>query len=98
MIGVPAPGEGIIIAEGYATAASLHEWSGFAAAVSFGKQNLLAVGEVMRLHYPHCELAVAADVDGGDIAPEAKAAAEFLNTYLMDPRDYGSDKALHGLQ
>ena len=38
----------------------------------------------MRLHYPHCELAVAADVDGGDIAPEAKAAAEFLNTYLSD--------------
>ncbi|MGE3907141.1 MAG: DUF3987 domain-containing protein [Reyranellaceae bacterium] len=61
LIGVP--GETLCIAEGYATAASVHEATGHAVAVAFNAGNLLAVVESQRARHPVKRLIVCADDD-----------------------------------
>lgn len=53
----------VITAEGYATAATLHEATGHPVAVAFTATNLLAVAEQLRERYPDRELWIAGDND-----------------------------------
>lgn len=53
----------ILIVEGYATGASLHEITGCAVIVAFDCGNLLPVAEVLRAAYPESQLIVCADDD-----------------------------------
>lgn len=53
----------ILIAEGYATAASLFEATGFPVAVAFDSGNLAAVAEAMHHRYPRAKILIAADDD-----------------------------------
>jgi len=53
----------IIIAEGYATAASLHSATGIPAIVAFDASNLKAVAEEVRRVNPKADIAIAADDD-----------------------------------
>ena len=57
------PEEVLLIAEGYATAATLHEATGYTVAVAFDAGNLKAVGEVLRLNFPNIGLIFCADDD-----------------------------------
>lgn len=60
-IGKPA---GVLyVAEGYATAASIHEATGQAVAVAFDAGNLQPVAEALRSKYPGLDLVIAADDD-----------------------------------
>ncbi|ABM37954.1 DUF3987 domain-containing protein [Polaromonas naphthalenivorans] len=57
------PAGRLVIAEGYATAASIHEATGDAVAVAFNAGNLEAVALALRAKYPALVLIVAADDD-----------------------------------
>ena len=53
----------IIIAEGYATAASVYEATGYPTVVAFDAGNLRPVAEVLREKYPSAQIIIAADND-----------------------------------
>lgn len=53
----------ILVAEGYATAASLHEATGYPVAVAFDAGNLDKVARALRQHYPAALLALCGDDD-----------------------------------
>ncbi|AFC86366.1 toprim domain-containing protein [Frateuria aurantia] len=55
--------DGLLIAEGVATAKSLHASTGQAVAVAFSAGNLLAVALVMRDRYPDLPITICADND-----------------------------------
>ena len=64
-IGEIGPAGPIIIAEGYATAATLHELTGYPATVAFTASNLRPVAEALRERYPDREIIIAGDNDRG---------------------------------
>lgn len=53
----------ILVAEGYATAASLHEATGYPVAVAFDAGNLDKVARALRQHYPAALLVLCGDDD-----------------------------------
>src|SRR5690606_21686384 len=53
----------VLVAEGYATAASLYEATGFPIAVAFDAGNLLPVAEALRKRYKQARMLVCADDD-----------------------------------
>lgn len=53
----------VLVAEGYATAASLHMATGHPVAVAFDAGNLLPVAEALRKRYPQTKILIAADND-----------------------------------
>lgn len=81
LIGEPAGAAVLAVAEGYATAASVHEATGWPVAVAFDAGNLLAVGRALRELYPEAALVFAGDDDPtqpdnpGRTKAEAAAAA-----------------------
>lgn len=60
---IGAPVNILLIAEGYATAASLHAATGLPCAVAFNANNLLPVAEALRRRYPHVGIVMCADDD-----------------------------------
>lgn len=61
--GAPAGAAALLVAEGYATAASLHEATGLPVAVAFDTGNLLHVAKALRQQYPGAVLVVCGDDD-----------------------------------
>jgi phage/plasmid primase-like uncharacterized protein len=61
--GIGKPAGVLIVCEGFATGASLHECTGHAVAVAFNAGNLQAVAEALASKYPALRLIVAADDD-----------------------------------
>ena len=57
------PSGALIVCEGYATGASIHECTGHAVAVAFNAANLEAVALALRAKYPALKIIVAADDD-----------------------------------
>jgi putative DNA primase/helicase len=62
------PDAPLLIAEGYATAASLHEATGYVCAVAFDCGNLIHVAKALRTLYRHARIVVCADDDANDKA------------------------------
>lgn len=62
-LSIGRPSGRIVIAEGYATAATIHEDTGSAVAVAFNSGNLLPVAKALRSKYPCIDLVIAADDD-----------------------------------
>lgn len=60
---IGSPAWVVLIAEGYATAASLHMATGHPVAVAFDAGNLLPVAEALRKRYPQTKVLVCADND-----------------------------------
>lgn len=85
----PTPPVRILICEGYATGASLHEATGDAVIVAFDAGNLLPVAESIRSRFPDMEIILCADND--HLAAEnrglldATAAAHAVNGKLALP-------------
>lgn len=83
------PSGRIVIAEGFATAASLFEDSGSAVAVAFNSGNLLPVANAMRGKFPCADIYVAADDDhttpGNPGMTAATEAARAVGGLLMTP-------------
>lgn len=85
----------VLIAEGYATAATLHEEIGAACYVAFNAGNLLAVARTVRHLHPAGNIIVCADndawTDGNPGLTKAKAAAIDIGAKLLTPDFSGMD-------
>ena len=83
------PNGSVIVCEGYATGASIHEATGHAVAVAFNAGNLDAVAVALRAKYPTLKIIVAADddyqTDGNPGMTKATAAAQVVAGYLAVP-------------
>jgi putative DNA primase/helicase len=89
-IGKPSGNDGrLIVCEGYATGASIHEATGAAVAVAFNAGNLEAVAVALRAKYPAMQLVIAADDDhlteGNPGLTKAKAAALAVRALVAVP-------------
>lgn len=59
----PTEGETIVVAEGYATAASIHDATHWCVAVAFDAGNMVSVAEELRAMMPTANFVIAADND-----------------------------------
>ena len=93
--GINGPAGVLLICEGYATGASLHEATGRAVAVSFNACNLEAVALDLHTQYPDVKIVIAADDDyqtaGNPGMSKARAAAAAVGGYLAAP-DFGANR------
>ena len=89
------PADAIVVCEGYATGASIHEATGAAVAVSFNAGNLLPVARAIRAKYPGMALLVAADDDyrtpGNPGMDQARHAANAVQGTVAVP-EFGADR------
>lgn len=87
--------EVVCIAEGYATAATIREATGYAVAAAFNCGNLEAVARTVRERLPKAKLIVCADddatTDGNPGTTKATAAARAIGGLLAVP-DFGADR------
>ncbi len=87
LIGSPAKSLGI--AEGYATAASIHESTGLPMAIAFDAGNLLSVAQALRAKFPRVEIILCADNDentlGNPGLTKAREAAIAVGALLAVP-------------
>ena len=85
----------VIVCEGYATGASLHQCSGHAVAVAFNAGNLKAVAQALRQRLPEAKIIMAADDDvnteGNPGLTKAREAAQEVGGLLAVP-DFGKDR------
>ena len=92
---IGAPTDVLCIAEGFATAASIHEATGYAVAVAFFAGNLKAVSEALRKKFPALRLIVCADDDCGKEhnagVTKGREAAQAIGALLAVP-DFGKDR------
>ncbi len=100
LIGDPA--DTIIIVEGFATGASIHEATGHAAAVAFNCGNLKPAAQAIRAKYPDAQIVIAADDDrntaGNPGITKAREAAQAVNALLATPGQAGDFNDLHAAQ
>jgi putative DNA primase/helicase len=79
----------LIVCEGYATGASIHECTGHAVAVAFNAGNLEPVAVALRTKYPALKIIIAADDDhqtpGNPGMTKATAAAQAAGATLAVP-------------
>ncbi len=61
--GRPRPGAPLLVAEGYATGATLHEATGLPVAIAFNAGNLVAVAKAFRVADPSRPIVIAGDND-----------------------------------
>ena len=92
------PGATVCIAEGYATAASIHEAAGYACAVAFSAGNLQSVAKTIKTDFPTARLIVCADNDataGNPGLTAAKEAARATGAGLAVPPTFGDFNDMH---
>lgn len=90
LIGQPQEAGPLVICEGFATGASIHEATGYPVAVAFNAGNLEAVALALRAKHPEARLILAADddwrTDGNPGMDKAAAAARAVGGLLAVPR------------
>jgi len=88
-LGKRRDGAPVLLCEGFATAASLHEATGHLVVVAFNAGNLLPVAKAVREKLPDARLIIAADndyaTDGNPGLTKAKEAARAVNAALCWP-------------
>ena len=93
------PRDVLVVCEGFATGASIHEATGHAVAVAFNAGNLLPVAQALYNKYPALGIIIAADddwqTDGNPGITKATEAAQAVGGYLIKPQfgDSRPDKA-----
>lgn len=102
----------VCIAEGYATAATIHEATGYPVAVAFNVGNLTAVSDRMRAQFPDVHIVVCADDDyataGNPGLTKARDAVQSIGGRIAvpefgDPRpkgatDFNDMASVYGLE
>jgi phage/plasmid primase-like uncharacterized protein len=90
------PDDVLIVGEGYATCASIHESTGYPVVVAFNAGNLESVALALRAKYPHLKIIVASDDDfqtaGNPGLTKARAAALAVGGFLAVPEFFGHDR------
>jgi putative DNA primase/helicase len=82
----------ILIAEGFATAASLHEHTGLQVFVAFDAGNLINVAQVVRSNNRDAEIIIAGDNDESGVGQQkARAAALAVGGKYIFPATVGND-------
>ena len=96
---IGSPREIILLAEGYATAATLHEATGLPVAVAFDANNLLPVAQALHHQYRRAHILVCADDDyltdgnpGRSSASAAALAVSGSSVWPEFPSDRGGKK------
>ena len=88
--------EQVVVCEGFATGASIHEGTGYTVAVAFDAGNLLPVAEAFLVKLPNIKLIIAADDDwkreGNPGLTKAREAARKVGAYLAIPQ-FSSDRS-----
>lgn len=83
------PGDTILIAEGFATAATLHEATGYAVVIAFDAGNLEPVSKVIRDKFPAARIVICGDndqfTDGNPGVSAAQAAAKPIGATVAIP-------------
>jgi putative DNA primase/helicase len=91
--GLGKPAEVLVIAEGLATAASIHKATTHAVACAFNAGNLPAVAKVLRAKFPNVRIIIAADNDAGEQSnvgvEKAQEAARAVNGLVAVPEIEG---------
>lgn len=83
-------GKRLWIAEGYATALTVHHLTGETVMVALSSVNLLSLASLARHQYPACRIIIAADRDlNGDGQTKASAAAESCEGVVALPPVFG---------
>jgi len=93
----------LVIAEGYSTAASIHEATDLTVYVAFDAGNLSNVAQLLRKEFPAALMLFAADDDketqaqgkGNPGKDKAKAAAKLVNGFMVLP-DFGIEHDTEG--
>ena len=84
------PESPLVICEGYATGASIHEATGYAVVCAMNCGNLLAVSKALREKYPAREIIICADndqfTDGNPGVTKATEAAKTIHAKLAAPQ------------
>lgn len=84
------PTDTVLIAEGYATAATVHEATGHQVYVAFDCHNLIAVARIVRDRHPGQRITVCADNDrhtpGNPGVTKARAAALAVGGFVAVPK------------
>ncbi|WP_245616817.1 toprim domain-containing protein [Comamonas granuli] len=92
------PGHRLLLAEGFATAATVFMATGEATACAFNAGNLLPVARALRAKFPHVRIVVAADDDsqtpGNPGVTKATEAARAVGGFVAVPR---FDRGAHGV-
>jgi putative DNA primase/helicase len=87
--GIGKPEAVLIVCEGFATGASIHECTGHAVAIAFNAGNLETVAVALSSKYPTLKIIIAADDDhltpGNPGMTKAKAAVEAVGGVLAVP-------------
>ena len=97
--GLGKPQDTLVVCEGSATGASIHECTGHAVAVAFNAGNVLEVAQSLRSKYPELQIILAADddhlTDGNPGLTKATEAAQAAGGLLAVPvfSDGRPDKA-----
>ena len=85
----------IVVCEGYATGASIHEATGWAVACAMTANNLLAVARALHAKYPTLQIVLAADDDwrtaGNPGVQAATEAAQAVGGLIAMPQ-FGADR------
>ncbi len=88
-VGIGSPGKRLYIAEGFATAATIHQVTREAVIAAFSAGNLKPVAEALRKKYPKAELVIAADndqwTDGNPGLSAAREAAKAVKEKVAVP-------------
>ena len=83
-------GKRLWIAEGYATALTVHQLTGETVMVALSSVNLLSLASLARRQHPACQIILAADRDlSGDGQTKAAAAADACNGVVALPPVFG---------
>lgn len=93
-IGEPNGKTALLLCEGFATGATLHEATGLPVVVAFNAGNLLAVARDVRNKYRRARIVICADndlgTDGNPGLTKASEAADAVNAELfLPPDEYG---------
>jgi putative DNA primase/helicase len=84
------PNDVLVVAEGYATGASIHEATSYTVAVAFDAINLKPVAETLRRQQADSRIIIAGDHDlHGNGQVKAKAAAEAVGGVPVIPSELG---------
>lgn len=89
LIGVIDPSQPLVLAEGYATGATIHMATQWPVAVAFDAGNLLPVAKALREQYPDLRIIIGADndiaTDGNPGVTKATEAAKAVGAHLCIP-------------
>ena len=89
-------GKRLWIAEGYATALSVHQLTGETVMVALSSVNLLSLASLARHKYPACQIVLAADRDlNGDGQTKAATAAKACEGLVVLPPVFGDWNDAH---